>query len=662
MPISKPKKPSSTLPKSWGGTKTPYTDKQAETGYSETVPELIDGGNLNYEKNAVFEQMDYVKQTADVINDIPAGKMLGVDANNKFEYVSPAVIATDEEYNAGAATDKTPNVKQVQDSLKDVITEQEVDEKIEEATKDLQPKLPTIEEGQILVSDGENFHGEDQMAGIPLSNITNQQIKKTSNSVSLNWQDPRDTIIDGYVLSSWKSTTIVKKQGSYPETVKDGTVVEVVTDRNKYLDTPLVDTQANAENWYYRAFPLSVNGVYSLDKRNNFGVVLYGYRINEVDPVPSTRVEYLQYCDNAFYDPCVMDFVSDIFNWGSWKRAFFIPKPCALTYAGNVDYYLNPDNFTLKEDGSASDVSNSAYGGNFMCEFPAIFVKVFKENNYINVLVSNVKLDDGFECWSCKKADGSYSPNFYLPMFEGTNIDNKLRSIATNGKPTGSTNAETEATLAMANGAGWNTTLWADEMLMMLLYPLLFKSTDSQSTLGAGATGSTSGLTCNNNAAVTRGLMYGTKDRSAAGMTFLGLHNWHGHRWRRPNGLMNDKGNIKVKMTHSTVDGSTVTGFNRTGEGYISTGFVPPAASESYINRYEPLVGGKYGIVPKAVSGSSTTYYCDAMWTNNGQLDQLIMCGSVSYGAITGAFCFGVHDLPTAAHWFDGASPSYRHL
>ena len=640
MPISKPKKPSSTLPKSWGGTKTPYTDKQAETGYSETVPELIDGGNLNYEKNAVFEQMDYVKQTADVINDIPAGKMLGVDANNKFEYVSPAVIATDEEYNAGEATDKTPSVKQVQDSLKDVITEQEVDEKIEEATKDLQPKLPTIEEGQILVSDGENFHGEDQMAGIPLSNITNQQIKKTSNSVSLNWQDPRDTIIDGYVLSSWKSTTIVKKQGSYPENVKDGTVVEVVTDRNKYLDTPLVDTQANAENWYYRAFPLSVNGVYSLDKRNNFGVVLYGYRINEVDPVPSTRVEYLQYCDNAFYDPCVMDFVSDIFNWGSWKRAFFIPKTCALAYAGNVDYYLNPDNFTLKEDGSASDVSNSAYGGNFMCEFPAIFVKVFKENNYINVLVSNVKLDDGFECWSCKKADGSYSPNFYLPMFEGTNIDNKLRSIATNGKPTASTNAETEATLAMANGAGWNTTLWADEMLMMLLYPLLFKSTDSQSTLGAGATGSTSGLTCNNNAAVTRGLMYGTKDRSAAGMTFLGLHNWHGHRWRRPNGLMNDKGNIKVKMTHSTVDGSTVTGFNRSGSGYISTGFVPPAASESYINRYEPLVGGKYGIVPKAVSGSSTTYYCDAMWTNNGQLDQLIMCGSVSLGTLTGAFCF----------------------
>ena len=498
--------------------------------------------------------------------------------------------------------------------------------------------------------------------GIPMSVIEQKRIEKTADTVKLWWKDPRDTIIDGFVLASWKSTTIVKKQGSYPEDISDGDVVEIITTRNKYLDNPLIDNQENASDWYYRAFPLSVNGVYSLDKRNNFGVVLYGYRINEVDPVPSTRVEYLQYADNAFYDPCVMDFVSDQFNWGSWQRAFFIPKPCALTYAGEVDYYLNPDNFTLKEDGTSSDVSNSAYGGNFMCEFPAIFVKVWKENNYINVLFSNIKLDDDFECWSCKTSTGEYAEHFYLPMFEGTNIDGKLRSVATTGKPTASTNAETEATLAMANGTGWNTTLWADELLMVLLFPLLFKSTDSQSVLGAGASGSTSGLTCNNNAAVTRGLMYGTKDRAAAGMTFLGLHNWYGHRWRRPNGLMNDKGNIKVKMTYSTVDGSTVSGFNRSGVGYISTGFVPPAASESYIDRYEPLVGGKYGIVPKATSGSSTTFYCDGMWTNNGQLNQLILGGAVSSGFIAGAFGFDVHALPANTAWNYGGSPSYHNL
>ena len=496
--------------------------------------------------------------------------------------------------------------------------------------------------------------------GIPMSIIEQRRIEKDGSTVKLYWRDPRDTIIDGYTLASWKSTTIVKKQGSYPEDIDDGEVVAIVTARDQYADNPLTDTQADAANWYYRAFPLSVNGVYSLDKRNCFGVVIFGYRINEVDPVPSTRVEYLPYCDNYFYDPCVMDFGADQFSWGSWRKAFFIPRPCALKYDGTVAYYLNPDNFTLKEDGSASDVANSAFGGNFMCEFPSIFVKCWKENNFIYVLFSNAKVDDGFECWATKKSDGTYAKNFYLPMFEGINVDGKLRSIGSHTVALANTNAETEATYATANGTGWNTTLWADEMLMMLLFPLLFKSTESQGALGFGAPTSTNGLTSYCDGALTRGLMYGTQTGNAAGVTFLGLHNWWGHRWRRPNGLMNANGNIKVKMTHSQIDGSTVTGFNRSGEGYITTGFVPPAANASYISRYMPM--GKYGMFPWAVAGSSSTYYCDGMWTNNGQLDQLIIGGSVANGALCGAFCINVATLPAVTNWNFGASPSYHHL
>ena len=493
--------------------------------------------------------------------------------------------------------------------------------------------------------------------GIPMSIIEQRRIEKTADTVKLWWKDPRDTIIDGFVLASWKSTTIVKKQGSYPEDIDDGTVVEIITQRNKYFDTPLTDNQANAANWYYRAFPLTVNGVYGLDKRNCFGAVLFGYRINKNEPVPSAKVEYLQYCDNYFYDPCRMDFTVDKFGWGSWRKAFMIPKPCALTYAGAVSYYLDPDDFTKKADGTASDVSNSAFGGNFMVEFPDIFVKFWDEDNYFYCLFSNIKLDDGFECWATKKADGTYTGRFYMPMFEGTNIDSKLRSVATTGKPTASTNAETEATLAHANGTNWETTTWAQELLMILLYPLLFKSTDSQGTLGYGGTGSTSGLTVNNNAAVTRGLMYGTSGAAAAGMTYLGMHNYWGHRWRRPNGLMNMNGNYAFKMTPSTVDGSTVTGFNRTGNGYIKSGITPPEASSSYIDRYQAI--GKLGFVPQKTSGSSTTHFCDGMWTNNGQLDQLILGGSVAAGAICGVFCFAVNSLPSLSDWGVGASVSY---
>ena len=500
--------------------------------------------------------------------------------------------------------------------------------------------------------------------GIPTSVIKYKKIEISGNNVNLYWQDPFDTVIDGFVLSSWASTTIVKKLGSAPESVDDGITVATVEERDKYAYSPLTDTQENASNWYYRAFPLSVNGVYSLDKRNVFGTVLYGIRINELDSNPATRVEYLPWCDNAFFDPCGMDFVADEFNWGSWKNTFIIPSPCGLLYNGTVDFYLDTNDFNYKADGTAnSDISNTSYGGNFMCEFSAIYTKSWKENNYIYILYSNKKLDDSFECWSCKRSDGTYNDHFYLPMFEGTVVSNVMRSIATTGKPTGSTTAENEATYAHANGTGWETTTWADEALMMMLFPLLFKSTDGQTVLGQGGTSSSSALTVNNNAALTKGMMYGQSARGSYGITYLGLHNWYGHRWRRPNGLMNANGNYKVKMTYSTIDGSTVEGYNRTGNGYISTGIVPPTASESYINRYQPLgTNGTYGLVPQATTGSSSTFYCDGMWTNNGQLDQLVLGAAVNSGLIAGPFAFSVYDAPSHSHWYRGASLSFRLL
>ena len=527
----------------------------------------------------------------------------------------------------------------------------------------------TGNEGKFLMTNGTSVSWQTVSAGssgngIPVSIIEHRRKEISGSTVSLFWQDPKDTIIDGYVLSSWKSTTIVKKEGSYPESPSDGTVVVVNINRNQYFTTPYEDTQSNPSNWYYRAFPCSTNDVYSLDKRNCFGLVIYGFRISENDTNPASRVEYLQYCDNYFYDKCFMNFLTDKFEWGSWRNAFFIPRPCALLYNGTVDYYLSDTDFNYKEDGAtASDVSNTSYGGNFMMEFPTIYTKKFQENGYINVLVSNEKVDDGFECFSCKKSDGTYNEHFYLPMFEGTNLNNVLRSIATNGKPTGSLNASNEELYATNNGSGWTVTQWADEDLMQVLFMLLFKSTDSQTALGYGATGSTSGLTCNNNAALTKGLMYGTASGSSYGMTFLGMHNWWAHRWRRCVGYMNKNGTWYVKMTRSTIDGSTSSDFNITADGYINTGISAPSADTSYI-KVLTLAGenGKYGMLPTVVAGSSTTYYCDALWTNNGQLNQCLIGGCVYGGVAAGAFAVDAIDAPSVTPWNHGASPSYRPL
>lgn len=87
MATQKPSKPNVTLPERFGGVKTPYTDSQISNGYQEAVPQVVDGGNINYEKDAVFKYLKYLKTTIDALVDMPTGKVLTVDSNNRFEYV-----------------------------------------------------------------------------------------------------------------------------------------------------------------------------------------------------------------------------------------------------------------------------------------------------------------------------------------------------------------------------------------------------------------------------------------------------------------------------------------------------------------------------------------------------------------------------------------------
>lgn len=86
MATQKPSKPNVTLPNNFGGVKTPYTQTQIDNGYQEAVPQVVDGGNINYEKDALFQKLKYLESVADAVNNIPPGKFLVVNSNNQFEY------------------------------------------------------------------------------------------------------------------------------------------------------------------------------------------------------------------------------------------------------------------------------------------------------------------------------------------------------------------------------------------------------------------------------------------------------------------------------------------------------------------------------------------------------------------------------------------------
>ena len=61
--------------------------------------------------------------------------------------------------------------------------------------------------------------------GLPPSICTNLRIEKNGQAVSLKWNDPNDTVIDGLVLATWDKTIIVRKLGSYPENAEDGDII-----------------------------------------------------------------------------------------------------------------------------------------------------------------------------------------------------------------------------------------------------------------------------------------------------------------------------------------------------------------------------------------------------------------------------------------------------
>lgn len=500
-----------------------------------------------------------------------------------------------------------------------------------------------------------------------------RRIEKDGNTVKLYWEDPAD----GY--AQWGKTVIVKKEGSWPESPTDGTVVVTTTTRDQYKETPYIDTQDNSDNWYYRAFPVSAGGNTSYHSLNRFGFWNYAIWIDREDGVEATCVHNMDGYDNQDYRPIKMLFQSNVddntLDWGDWEHAQFMPRPCMLKSSGEVDYYLNPNDYNQKADGTpTTDVSNTNYDGNAMMEWSPVYTKVESTSTKHYIYFCSHKLDDSYECYSAKKEDGTYGNHWYMPIYEGRVVNSVMRSLSTGtdgtsgAKPTASTTMDQEMTYAKANGTGWNITCWADENLVAMLGILVMGRLNCAMAIGYNCGSSSSALTHNIGTANKKGMFFGHYTTSAYATKFFGMENWWGHRWRRCVGLITKDYKVFVKMTKTIVDGSTVQNYNSDGSGYIDTGItIPSGMSSSY---FVDVAASKYGFaIPTALTkykgdtgtagGSSTTYYCDGAWSAAGTM-ACFSGGGVHDGVASGLFAFYVSYAPSYAHWAIGASLSYK--
>lgn len=490
----------------------------------------------------------------------------------------------------------------------------------------------------------------------------------------LMFEEPSDTVIDGQVACVVEKVIIRRKLGEEPINENDGIFVETImrSDFGKYKDKWYVDesfTPIMNDIWYYKAFPISTTNFTNIQSDNSTGGIkakdhyLFGFKIDQNESDPASMVTYVE--DNKKFKKAYMDYIKDQFNYGSWKDSFIMPRQCMLYTEGTVAYYLNPDDYTLKIDGTTSDVTNVDFDGNAMNEWGKIFWKVVdNEDGTGTFYFSNKNIDEGFHCWSNINSNGDEIPYFYTPIYNGSVIDGKLRSLS-GLSPLVNQTRQVELNYAWMNNSEekhiYDTEVFADIKLFELLCILISGTTDSQTAFGSGNNNSyintlNTGVK-NTGTMDKKGIFWGNQD-NITGVKVFGMEHPWGNVWRNCAGWINDTGTQKIKMTYGRSDGSNTDGYNVTGTGYITMADTMLIGTNgSYLNLCN---FNEYGLIPKQAGGSASTYYTDGLWFNNNQNNYVLVGGASNIGFLVGMLSSNLHSIASHSDCTFGASISCK--
>lgn len=385
------------------------------------------------------------------------------------------------------------------------------------------------------------------------------------------------------------------------------------------------------------------------------GVKRYGLKINKNDSNPATRCTYL--FDAVGMTPAAMNYSTGAFDFGDWGDVFFVKNnyPAMVRYDGTEDYKLDPNDHTKKADGTtASDVANTAYGGNAMSVFDGsgdkgkIWLSQFEIGNYEYMIISNVQHDESYNDDAYVREDGSHADKLYYPMFGGSYDGTRIRSLAGQTLMY-NTNASTEITRAKANGNGWNIGSWSKRNLLDCMLKIMSKTDNSQTAFGQGQTsGYVNDASQNYGHLATgtltnKGQFFGYKDTTHEVKVFY-IEKWWGNRWDRINGLLMVGGEILAKMTPP---------YNLTGKDFEKVGITFASSGSGW---QKGTKSSRFGRIVNSIGGSSSTYTCDYFWWNAGITAVALVGGRCSNGDYCGADCLALNNSAGGAYWGVGAS------
>lgn len=392
------------------------------------------------------------------------------------------------------------------------------------------------------------------------------------------------------------------------------------------------------------------------------GYLLYGFHFDNNESDSDAKITYI--ADAVGAVPARMDYTNGVFDYGSWLNAFFMPRPCMVKYGGQVDYYLNPENYAQKVDGTPSDVANESYEGNAMMEWgrdgKKIWMKIVPDETGASVYFSDIQVDSTFHAYAFYNKNNVLMDHFYTPIYNGfKDASGKMRSLS--GKAIShSLSGTAEITACTANGDGWYTECIADRMLINMLLILISKSTSTQSVFGQGMTsGGESAMKAYLTGSLdAKGMFFGYNATDKAVKVF-GMENYWGCQWRRIAGLIQKGGKAYYKLTRGTADGSTATDFNTDGSGYIehSGALLGTSGQWQSTQAFDTNL-----MIPSGGGASDRTHMCDYYWVNTGATTYALLGGSSGDGSNCGAFCLSLSDGVSGAFWYRGCAPSLKPL
>ena len=473
----------------------------------------------------------------------------------------------------------------------------------------------------------EFFDGSDWIeietggGGVPPSNVINPSIIVGNSQLTIKWDDPEDTVVDGQLISTWAGTKLVRKAGSYPTNEKDGIVLVDNKVRGAYSSTGFVDSGlTNGVTYYYQLFPYSDQGAVNRNEANRLSGTPQPYKIYGVaiDLTNSNPEKAVTYTDDA------VGMTGGDVAWDN-MNIFKDIKPCILKN-GIVQYYLDPNDFTKKADGTPADIE-SGNDGDVMIEIPKTGFLISTVGNILTVKVTDDPNNPNFKYYAHTRVTEGDRSKLYIGAYLGwKDGSNKLRSLS--GKtPTASQTIGTFRTQAKANGSGYDLVSFYPLTLLQCLYLIKYKNLDSQTALGRGYVDGNSAAT-NTGGTNQKGMFFG-ETTGKQQMKFLGIEDFWGNlRWWI-DGLFSDSNrNIKTAFQN----------FNDTGSGYTDRGQGATSDISGYMSKPQGFT--EAGFVLKEKDGSETTYFCDYAYLYASRLP--IFGGRWDSGSSAGTFCLRV--------------------